>query len=354
MFAARHGVLSGPEMGHTAGMARATHLHGRQSGWRTSTALLLGVLAASTPCRAQEAYPAKPIHLIVPSTAGGTTDIVGRALAQALSQRMNASFIVEQRVGGSTNIGMTYVARARPDGYTLLVVTDTLTSNVSTFRDPGYDPVTSFTPISVLARAPGALAVRRDLGVATVEAFMDLARRKGRDLTVASTGTGTVSHLTGIMFRQRMGLPEWTDVPYAGSAKAVTDLIGGHVDAIFSMVVPLVPHAESGSLKIVAVTTNRRSPAVPAVPTVAEGTGAADFDVANWTALLAPAGTPAPIVSKLAAAVGEAMHDPELLRRFSLIGVEAAGDGPEVLAGEIRRTVAQWRDVVRKSGMKVN
>jgi tripartite-type tricarboxylate transporter receptor subunit TctC len=152
MFAARHGVLSGPEMGHTAGMARATHLHGRQSGWRTSTALLLGVLAASTPCRAQEAYPAKPIHLIVPSTAGGTTDIVGRALAQALSQRMNASFIVEQRVGGSTNIGMTYVARARPDGYTLLVVTDTLTSNVSTFATPGYDPVTSFTPISVLAR----------------------------------------------------------------------------------------------------------------------------------------------------------------------------------------------------------
>jgi tripartite-type tricarboxylate transporter receptor subunit TctC len=112
MFAGRHGVLSGSEMGHTVGMAQATHLHGRQNGWGAGVALLLGVLAASTPCRAQEAYPAKPVHLIVPSTAGGTTDIVGRALAQALSQRMNASFIVEQRVGGSTNIGMTYVAKA--------------------------------------------------------------------------------------------------------------------------------------------------------------------------------------------------------------------------------------------------
>src|SRR3981189_2539570 len=182
-------------MGHTAGMARATHLHGRRNGWGTGTAVLLGVLAASTPlCRAQQADPRKPIHLIVPSTAGGTTDIVGRAIAQALSQQMNASFIVEQRVGGSTNIGMTYVAKAPPDGYTLLVVTDTLTSNASTFRDPGYDPVTSFAPVAMLAKAPGALAVKHALGVATMDAFLALAQRKGPDLTVASTGTGTVSH----------------------------------------------------------------------------------------------------------------------------------------------------------------
>jgi tripartite-type tricarboxylate transporter receptor subunit TctC len=318
-------------------------------------AVLLTASAALQPgCRAQDIFPSKPIHLIVPSTAGGTTDIVARAIGQAMSQRMNVSFIVEQRVGGSTNIGMTYVAKAPPDGYTLLVVTDTLTANVSTFRDPGYDPVTSFAPISILARAPGALAVRRDLGVASVDEFIDLARRKGRDLTVASTGTGSVSHLTGIMFQQRLGLPAWTDVPYAGSAKAVTDLIGGHVDAIFSMVVPLVPHVENGGLKLVAVTTKRRSPAAPSVPTVAERTGATDFDVANWTALLAPAGTQPPVVEKLAAAVGEAMRDPELLKRFSLLGFEAAGDGPEVLAAEIRRTVVQWREVVRKSGIKVN
>ena len=301
-----------------------------------------------------DAYPSKPIRIIVPSSAGGTTDIVARALAQALGQRMNASFVVEQRVGGSTNIGMNYVAKSPPDGYTLLVVTDTLTSNASTVRDPGYDPVTSFAPVTMLAKAPGALAVKRDLGVATMDAFLALAQRKGPDLTVASTGTGTVSHLTGIMFQQKMGLPVWTDVPYAGSAKAVTDLLGGHVDAMFSMVVPLVPHAERGDLKLIAVTTRARSPTVPEVPTVAETTALKDFDVVNWTALLAPAGTPAPIVQKLAAQTTLALQDAELLGRFALLGIQPAGEGPDALAQEIRRTVTQWREVVRQAGMKVN
>jgi tripartite-type tricarboxylate transporter receptor subunit TctC len=324
---------------------------------RLLTILLWSVLAASVaPACAEDvgAYPSKPVRIIVPSTAGGTTDIVARALAQALGQRMNASFFIEQRVGGSTNIGMNYVAKAPPDGYTLLVVTDTLTSNASTFRDPGYDPVASFAPVTMLAKAPGALAVKRDLGVTTMDAFVTLARQRGRDLTVASTGTGTVSHLTGIMFQQEMRLPPWTDVPYAGSAKAVTDLLGGHVDALFSMVVPLVPHIEHGDLRLIAVTTRTRSPAVPEAPTVAETTALKDFDVVNWTALLAPAGTPQPIVEKLAAEAAKALHDPDVLKRFALLGVEPAGEGPAALAQEIRRTVAQWREVVRQSGMKVN
>src|SRR5215831_3374139 len=151
---------------------------------------LLALDMASARAEDLDAYPSKAVRLIVPSSAGGTTDVVARALAQALGARMNASFVVEQRIGGSTNIGMNYVAKAAPDGYTLLVVTDTLTSNASTFRDPGYDPVTSFVPITMLARAPGALAVRRDLGVATMDEFAALARHKGRDLTVASTGVG--------------------------------------------------------------------------------------------------------------------------------------------------------------------
>jgi tripartite-type tricarboxylate transporter receptor subunit TctC len=308
------------------------------------------------PARADDAgsYPAKPVRVIVPSSAGGTTDVVARALAQALSQQMNASFVVEQKVGGSTNIGMNYVAKAAPDGYTLLVVTDTLTSNASTFRDPGYDPVTSFSPITMLAKAPGALAVKRDLPASTMDEFLALARREGRDLTVASTGVGTVSHLTGIMFQQQAGLPAWTDVPYAGSAKAVTDLLGGHVDAMFSMVVPLVPHVASGKIRLLAVTTRARSPAVPDVPTVAETTALKDFDVVNWTALLAPAGTPEPIVRKLAAAAEAALRDPDMLRRLALIGLDPAGGGAAALAQEIKRTVTQWRDVVRQAGMKPN
>jgi tripartite-type tricarboxylate transporter receptor subunit TctC len=327
--------------------------------WRDMTMRVLAILSSllivsMTAARGEDAYPSKPVRIVVPSTAGGTTDIVARALAQALAARMNASFYVEQRLGGSTNLGMTYVAKSPPDGYTLLVVTDTLTSNVSTFRDPGYDPVTSFEPITILAKAPGALAVKRDLGVGTMDEFVALAKQKGKDLTVAATGTGTVSHLTGVMFRQRMGLPSWTEVPYAGAAKGVTDLLGGHVDAIFSMVVPLVPHAERGDLKLIAVTTKARSNALPDVPTVAETTALKDFDVVNWTALLAPAGTPKAIVQKLAAETAQALQDPDLLRRFASLGVEPAGDGPEALAREIGRTVIQWRDVVRQSGMKVN
>jgi tripartite-type tricarboxylate transporter receptor subunit TctC len=315
---------------------------------------LLALGVAPAMAEDSDAYPSRTVHVIVPSSAGGTTDIVARALAQALGQQLNASFIVEQRVGGSTNIGMNYVAKSQPDGYTLLVVTDTLTSNASTFHDPGYDPVTSFEPVTMLARAPGALAVKRDLGVATMDEFLTLARREGRDLTVASTGIGTVSHLTGIMFQQRVGLPAWTDVPYAGSAKAVTDLLGGHVDALFSMVVPLVPHVEHGDIRLIAVTTRTRSRAVPDVPTVAETTALKDFDVVNWTALLAPAGTPEPIIRKLAAETAIALREPDLLRRLALLGMEPAGDGPGALAQEIRRTVVQWREVVRKSGMKVN
>jgi tripartite-type tricarboxylate transporter receptor subunit TctC len=332
------------------GQDRRTRFCPRHAFAATVWLLACGV----APAAAEDAYPARPVRLIVPSSAGGTTDVVARALAQALGQRMNASFVVEQRVGGSTNIGMNYVAKAAPDGYTLLVVTDTLTSNASTFRDPGYDPVTSFAPITMLARASGALAVRRDLGVATVDEFAALARRKGRDLTVASTGVGTVSHLTGIMFQQRMGLPAWTDVPYSGSAKAVTDLLGGHVDALFSMVVPLVPHVAGGGLKLVAVTTRARSPAPPAVPTVAETTTLKDFDVVNRTALLAPAGTPQPIVDKLASETAAALRDPAFLQRLETLGLDPAGEGPDALAREIRRTVVQWRDVVRQSGLPVN
>ncbi len=323
----------------------------------TAFALLgLTALLSAAPAGAEELadYPSRPIRVVVPSAAGGTTDTVARVLAQALGAQMNASFVVEQRVGGSTNIGMNYVAKAAPDGYTLLVVTDTLTSNASTYRDPGYDPVTSFAPITMLARAPGALAVKRDLGVSTIAEFVALAKQKGKDLTVASTGTGTVSHLTGIMFQQDMGLPPWTDIPYAGSAKAVTDVLGGHVDAIFSMVVPLVPYAERGDIKLLAVTTKTRSVAMPDVPTVAETTALKNFDVANWTAMLAPAGTPEPIVKKLAAATAKALRDPELLKHFATLGIEPAGDGPQALGQEISRAVTQWREVVRKSGMSVN
>jgi tripartite-type tricarboxylate transporter receptor subunit TctC len=313
------------------------------------------LLATALPSHAQDAanYPVRTIRLIVPTAPGGTMDIVARTLAQVLGPAIGAQVFIENKPGGNNNIGASYVARATPDGYTLLVHSDSFTSNASVFKDPGYDALTSFEPISMLAKAPGALAVRSDLGLATLDDFVTYSKRNGKALMVASTGIGTVSHLTGIMFQQRMGLPQWTDVPYPGAAKAVTDVIGHHVDSIFVMVAPLVPFDQSGDLKILAVTTAARSAAVPNVPTVAEQTSLKDFNVANWVALFAPAGTPKPIVAKLAKEVAAALNDPAVAKSLAQLGLDVAGDGPEALASEVRSKVLQWHDVIQKAGLKV-
>jgi tripartite-type tricarboxylate transporter receptor subunit TctC len=168
---------------------------------------------------------------------------------------------------------------------------------------------------------------------------------------MASTGNGTVSHLTSLMFRQRIGLAQWTEVPYQGSAKVVSDLIGGHVDAAVAMIAPFVQPVQSGDLRLLAVTTKARSPAAPDVPTIAESTALKDFDVANWTAMLAPPGTPDPIVTKLAAAVEAALEDPDVQKAFSALGIAPAGGGPEALAKSIRENVVQWRAVVDRAGL---
>jgi tripartite-type tricarboxylate transporter receptor subunit TctC len=279
---------------------------------------------------------------------------VARALAQTLSERIGQGVVVEQKVGGNTNVGSAFVSRAEPDGYTLLVNTDTLTSNATVYARPGYDVVSGFEPISLLATAPGALAVRKDLGVSTVAEFAELVRRKGKGVSVASTGTGTVSHLTALLFRQSMGLPEWTDVPYQGAAKAVTDLLGGHVDAIFATIVPLAPYLKSGEAKILAVTTRIRAPAFPDIPTVAEQAGLADFDVSNWVALLAPAGTPKPIVDRLAEETAKALRQPETADKLRASGLEPDGSGPQELARTIRQNVTLWGGVAQKAGLRVD
>ena len=314
------------------------------------------VLGKVTRFQADEAtdYPSRTVRIIVPSGAGGTTDIVARVIAQALNRSLGANFIVEQKVGGNTNIGSAFVSKAPPDGYTLLVNTDTLTSNASMYQKPGYDVITGFAPVTMLTKASGALAVRKSLGISSLEEFVGLAMTRGKGLSVASTGTGTVSHLTSVMFRQRLNLAEWTDVPYQGAAKVVSDLLGGHVDAAFAMIASFVSPAESGDLKLLAVTTKARSPVAPVVPTIAETTQLKDFDVVNWTAMFAPARTPEPIVSKLAATVGGVLKDPEAVGALSAVGIEPTAEGPEALAQTIRANVLQWRDVVRRAGLRPN
>jgi tripartite-type tricarboxylate transporter receptor subunit TctC len=335
-------------------MTRGMGRHGLALAAALMIAAVLAPIAV-VPCYAQDAvnYPVRSIRLIVPTAPGGTMDIVARTLANVLGPLIGAQVFIENKPGGNNNIGASYVARATPDGYTLLVHSDSFTSNASVFKDPGYDALTSFEPISMLATAPGALAVRTDLGLSTLDDFVAYSKKSGKGLMVASTGIGTVSHLTGIMFQQRMGLPQWTDVPYPGAAKAVTDVIGHHVDSIFVMVAPLVPFDQSGALKILAVTTASRSAAVPNVPTVAEKTSLKDFNVANWVALFAPAGTPKPVVDKLAKDIAIALKDPAVAGSLAQLGLDVAGDGPDALAGEVRAKVLQWREVIQRAGLKV-
>jgi tripartite-type tricarboxylate transporter receptor subunit TctC len=330
---------------------------------RTSFVLLsltagFAVAAPGNVARSQAdevtSYPSRTVRIIVPSAAGGTTDIVARVIGQAFNRSLGANFVVEQKVGGNTNIGSAFVSKAPPDGYTLLVNTDTLTSNASIYKNPGYDVITGFAAVTMLTKASGSLAVRANLGISSVGEFVGLAMARGKSLSVGSTGTGTVSHLTSVMFRQRMNLPEWTDVPYQGAAKVVSDLLGGHVDAAFAMIAPFLSPAESGDLKLLAVTTKSRSPAAPAVPTIAEKTELKDFDVVNWTAMLAPAGTPERIVGKLATAVGSTLKNPDVVRVLYAQGLEPTGEGPQALAQTIRANVVQWQDVVRRAGLSPN
>ncbi|MCK9908523.1 tripartite tricarboxylate transporter substrate binding protein [Microbacteriaceae bacterium K1510] len=343
-------------------MQRASAVHGAVPFARRLSVVLLLLAACSAAvvlgtvarCQADEAYPSRLVRIIVPSAAGGTTDIVARVIARSLSKSFGVNFIVEQKVGGNTNIGSAFVSKAAPDGYTLLVNTDTLISNVATHKNAGYDVINGFAPVMMLTKAPGALAVRSSLGVSSLEEFVQLARSKGKALSVASTGTGTVSHLTGIMFREQMNLPEWTDVPYQGSAKVVSDLLGGHVDAAFAMIVPFVPAAKSGDIKLLAVTTKARSPTAPTVPTIAERTSLTNFEVVNWTAMFAPAGTPEAIVTKLATAIEVGLKDPEVVGALSALGLEPAGEGPKALAQTVRANVVQWQDVVQRAGLNLN
>ena len=327
----------------------------RRHGLALGAALLISAALAPS-LRAQDAvnYPVRSIRLIVPTAPGGTMDIVARTLANVLGPLIGAQVFIENKPGGNNNIGASYVARATPDGYTLLVHSDSFTSNASVFKDPGYDALTSFEPISMLATAPGALAVRTDLGLATLDDFVAYSKKSGKGLMVASTGIGTVSHLTGIMFQQRMGLPQWTDVPYPGAAKAVTDVIGHHVDSIFVMVAPLVPFDQSGDLEDpgghhrgalgrgAQCADRRRDRPASRISTSPTG----------WRCSRRPARpsrswTSSPGMSPLA------LKDPAVAGSLAQLGLDVAGDGPDALAAEVRSKVLQWRDVIQRAGLKV-
>jgi tripartite-type tricarboxylate transporter receptor subunit TctC len=318
--------------------------------WARALIGALLILWAALPCRPDDTYPSKPVRLIVPAAPGGPIDTVARILADGLKSAWPVSVVVENKPGAGTSTGGAYVASAPPDGYTLLVTPDSIAVNPSLYPNLIFDPLKSFEPVSMLVTATQVLVVRSDLGVSDLQGFLALAKSKPAGLNMASAGAGTISHLTEVLLELRTGT-KTTHIPFKGAAPALTAMLGGHVDAMWVMLAPAVPHLASGKIKPIAVTSAARDPKLPNVPTVEES-GIADFEVVNWQGLFAPTGTPKPIVEKISQTVADVLAKPEIRARMATVGFDARGDGPTRVTELIRLSVPKWADVIKRSGIR--
>lgn len=309
---------------------------------------LAGALALST---AQAAYPEQPVRVLVGFPAGGTTDIVARIIAKELSQDLGQSFVVENKPGAGSNLAAGEVARAKPDGYTLLMVAVTSAINETLYGNLPFSLVKDFTAVALAAKVPNLLVVNPSLPIKSVQELVAYAKANPGKLAFASSGSGTSIHMAGELFKLRADV-NVLHVPYRGSAPALTDLIGGQVQFMFDNMPSAWPHAQAGKLRPLAVTTLTRSPSAPDLPTMAE-LGFKDFDVSSWFGLIAPAGTPQEVVDKLNASVRKALSNPEVLARYADLGAVAEPGSAKQFADFIKREVDTWRPVVKASGAKV-
>lgn len=298
-----------------------------------------GTPATGAPPRtAPEVRPRRPIRLIVPVSPGGSVDALARLLARPLTEALNQPVVVENHPGAGGNLAFEMAAQAAPDGHTLLVGWDSVAINPALYGRVPYDPLRDFAPVAQTVRAAQVLVVRPDLPAASLPEFLALARR--RPVSLGSPGNGSIGHLASELLRTRAGA-EWTHVPYRGGGPASTDLLAGHLDALFLTLAAVVEHARAGRMRALAVSTAARAAALPGVPTVAEATGWADYDLVSWQGLLAPAGTDPAAIARLNAEVNRALADPALSARLLAQGLEPAGGPPEALAALLRADVAR-------------
>ena len=309
----------------------------------------LALIALGPTAWAQDTltFPTRSVRLIVPAAAGGPVDAVARILADALKTLWSEPVVVENKPGAGNSTGAIYVAQSPPDGHTLLVISDSITVNPSLYPDLDKDPLKQFEPISLLVTAPQVLIARPDIEVTNLREFIDMARNSKLPLNVASAGSGTISHLTQVLFELRTGIHA-SHIPFRGAAPAVTAVLGRHVDAAWVMPAPVLPYMASGQVKVLAVTSAARDAKFPQVSTVEES-GLSNFEITNWQGLFAPANTPKPIVEQIAGAVAGILKRPEVRSRMASVGFEARGDGPAAAAELVRTNVARWSDVVARA-----
>jgi tripartite-type tricarboxylate transporter receptor subunit TctC len=315
-----------------------------------ASALAAAALLACATFADAQTYPAKTVRLVIPLAPGGGGDIVSRAIAAKLTEQLGQSVIVDNRPGGATIIGTEHVARSPPDGYTLVMATSSHVINPSLYKLP-FDPVKDFAAISLIATTPMMLAVHPNVPARTVRELIGVAKIRPGQLNYGSSGPASIVHLLAEMF-DMMGGVKTTHIPYKGTGPALTDLIGGQIDMMFASPVPTLPHVRNGRLRALALTSAKRSTALPDLPTVAES-GLPGFEGGSWYGLLAPAGTPGPVLGRLHAETAKAARHPDVVNRL-------ASDGAEIVAGTgeqatlyMQTEIARWIKVVRAANIKV-
>ncbi len=327
----------------------------RRSGsgsWMALCAALLGGGVLAVPAVQAQDWPTKPVKLVVPFSPGGATDIIGRLVGQKLGDRLGQPIVVDNRPGAATTIGNAAVAKAAPDGYTLLFAPTPFVITQALYSHLPYDAEKDFSPVSLLAVSPFILVVNAALPVKNVAELVALARAKPGALTFCSAGSGSVPHLAGELFKLNAKI-DIIHVPYKGGGPAIADLIGGQVNMMFATPIEVMAHVKSGKLRVLATTASKRLPSLPDVPTMEES-GVPQFDVYAFFGMLAPAGTPKPIVDRLAGHIAQVMKDPEVVQRFAEQSAEPRVLGPEAFTAFLKTERAKWADVVKRSGAKLD
>ncbi|OGA53151.1 MAG: hypothetical protein A3F74_11980 [Betaproteobacteria bacterium RIFCSPLOWO2_12_FULL_62_58] len=303
--------------------------------------------------QAQQAYPTKPIRMICPFPPGGTTDVVARLVAQKLTEAWGQQVVVDNRPGAGGIIGTEIVAKAAPDGYTVLLGSITTHAvNPALYKKLNFDPVKDFAPVSLVVSSPQLLAVHPSVAAKSVKELIALAKAKPGQLNYASAGTGTSPHLTFELFKSMAGI-DVVHVPYKGTGPAITDLIGGQVQMMITGVVALMPHIKSGKLRGLGVTSAKRVAALPDLPTIAES-GIPGFDVSSWFGVFLPGGTPKPIVAKMNAEIRKILEVPEVRQRLISQGADPASNTPEEFAAYVKAEMAKWGKVARDTGTRAD
>lgn len=315
---------------------------------------LAGVAHAQSSGAANPAgvYPDRPVRIVVPFAPGAGTDAMGRLVAQKLGEALGGTFVVENRAGASGAIGTQFVAQSPPDGYTLLLAASPFTTVAASLPTANYDPLRQFTPVGMIASGPLVWAANTSLPASNMKELVTLARQKPGALNYGSAGAGGVNHLVLELLKSRTGT-FITHIPYRGVAPATMDMIGGQIQLITGTIPALLPFIKDGRVKPLAVTSARRSSALPDVPSMAEA-GLPGFDVVNYFALMAPAGTPPAVVNTINAAIAKLVVQPDVVARFKIDAVEAAPGSPALLGQFIEADFRAWRNVVTTQNLKID